>query len=94
MATATNTNTPAEPAPEPYHRGEGRPPTPDEQGLVQVPAPEGLTERQQRGADCVFCRHELVTGHVTNLGPRSLIPWQDGARDGFMHHPSREGHGT
>lgn len=73
MATATNTNTPAEPTPEPYHRGEGRPPTPDEQGLVPVPAPEGLTERQQRGADCVFCRHELVTGHVTNLGPRPLV---------------------
>ncbi|MEV8351066.1 hypothetical protein ACFVTT_25520 [Streptomyces niveus] len=46
---------------------------PEEQTLVELPPVESLTERQQRGADCVFCAHELPTGHVTDLGPHPLV---------------------
>jgi hypothetical protein len=42
------------------------------QALAELPRVESLTDRQQRGADCVFCRRELVTGHVIDLGPRPL----------------------
>lgn len=45
----------------------------EKQTLAELPPVEELTERQQRGADCVRCGHELATGHVTNLGPRRLI---------------------
>lgn len=41
--------------------------------LAAVPAVETLTDRQQRGADCVRCGAELVAGQVTDLGSRPLI---------------------
>ncbi|WP_405611432.1 hypothetical protein [Streptomyces sp. NBC_01508] len=44
-----------------------------EEALVELPPVESLTDRQQRGADCVFCGHELVTGHVVDRGPRPLV---------------------
>lgn len=31
-----------------------------------------LTQRQQRGMDCVFCGITLVAGSVMDLGPRKL----------------------
>lgn len=45
----------------------------EEQSRLELPLVESLTVRQQRGADCVFCGAELVTGHVTDLGPRPLV---------------------
>ncbi len=42
------------------------------QALAELSRVESLTDRQQRGADCVFCRRELVTGHVIDLRPRPL----------------------
>lgn len=47
--------------------------TPEAQALDELPAPEELTDRQQRGADCVYCAAELLTGHVTDLGPQPLV---------------------
>lgn len=41
--------------------------------LEKLPPVQSLTERQQRGADCVRCGHVLATGHVTDLGPRPLV---------------------
>lgn len=45
----------------------------NEQTLAELPPVEELTGRQQRGADCVFCGAELVTGHVKDLGRRPLV---------------------
>lgn len=44
-----------------------------EEALAELPPVADLTGRQQRGADCVFCGHVLVTGHVIDLGQRPLL---------------------
>ncbi|MFI2352002.1 hypothetical protein ACH492_34380 [Streptomyces sp. NPDC019443] len=37
-----------------------------------LPAIGTLTQRQQRGMDCVFCGITLVAGSVVDLGPQRL----------------------
>lgn len=37
---------------------------------VRLPRFGTLTQRQQRGQDCVWCGVTLVAGHVVDLGPR------------------------
>jgi hypothetical protein len=39
----------------------------------ELPPLSELTQRQQRGVDCVFCGVPLVAGDITNLGPLPLM---------------------
>ncbi|MFD7516104.1 hypothetical protein ACFV85_15055 [Streptomyces niveus] len=39
---------------------------------IELPAPEDLTERQLRGADCVRCETRLDNGSAVDLGKRTV----------------------
>ncbi|MGW6418857.1 hypothetical protein [Streptomyces sp. NPDC055055] len=45
---------------------------PDTDDLTAIPLPPigTLTQRQQRGQDCVWCGITLAAGSVVDLGPR------------------------
>lgn len=44
----------------------------DTSAEVPLPPLRDLTQRQQRGMDCVFCGVVLVAGNAFDLGPRRL----------------------
>ncbi|MEU2115210.1 hypothetical protein ABZ567_06055 [Streptomyces sp. NPDC016459] len=44
--------------------------TTDDLTAVELPLIGTLTQRQQRGQDCVWCGITLAAGTVTDLGPR------------------------
>ncbi|WP_329032278.1 hypothetical protein OIE71_04855 [Streptomyces sp. NBC_01725] len=49
--------------------------------LAKLPAPEDLTERQLRGADCVLCKARLDNGSAVDLGKQqadahgTMVDW-------------------
>lgn len=55
-----------------------------------LPPTESLTERQLRGADCVFCGRDLFLGDVRNLGEQtrevfgSVVAWFPRADPGCL----------
>ncbi|MFB7030097.1 MULTISPECIES: hypothetical protein [unclassified Streptomyces] len=46
--------------------------TTDDLTAVELPRLGTLTQRQQRGQDCVWCGITLAPGKVVDLGPRRL----------------------
>ncbi|MFE5296414.1 hypothetical protein [Streptomyces sp. NPDC056632] len=44
----------------------------EELAAVQLPRIGTLTQRQQRGQDCVWCGVTLTAGAAVDLGPRPL----------------------